>query len=162
MAPSAKGKASGLEMLLSLHRCQSVNPKGLQKVACTLEQPWLPLKYSHLWRWSFGLCGHLSCRCRRCLWGVIRKASCVIWASAVVSFPACPSCGRLFPTLVAAACSQMQSPTATLNIAISQIYDYNYKSWWTCPICFLAFCFFLNFGFYTLFLLSSFFFFAWK
>ena len=65
---------------------------------------------------------HAYCGC------ATRKVSCVIWGSAAVSFPASPSCARLFPTPVAAACSQMQSPTAALFIAISQIYDYNYKS----------------------------------
>lgn len=33
----ARGKVSVLEMLLSLHHCQSVNPKVLQSVACMLE-----------------------------------------------------------------------------------------------------------------------------
>lgn len=76
MVASARGKVSVLEMLLSLHHCQSVNPKVLQSVACMLEQPWLLLKYSPT---SGGgalvFCGHLSCRYRRCLLWVCDQES---------------------------------------------------------------------------------------
>lgn len=82
-------------MLLILHHCHPVNPKALQRVVCMLEQLWLTLEME---LWAFVvicLVGTEQAHCK-C---VTRKLSCVVWGSAMISFPASSTCDRLFPLL---------------------------------------------------------------